>query len=109
MKEPRIINLMEYKAARASRICGEQGRLNALKDLVIKHLCNKPVTQTTLNWINVQERLPESGKEMLAVLVESLNGKKWISHSQFVNGEFIHGKGGFMIVTHWAKLPKDLP
>lgn len=64
---------------------------------------------TTLEWISIEERLPEPSRRWFAVVLEHVGGMKSISGSQCINGLWPHCKDIFSRVTHWAELPKELP
>jgi hypothetical protein len=68
-----------------------------------------PKKTTTLEWVSIEQRLPEPSRRWFAVVLEHVGGMKTISGSQFISGEWAHCRDVFSRVTHWAELPKELP
>ena len=101
----KVVDLVGYRYAK--RVQNDPHTLDALKYLFAKQMQKKT---TVLEWVSVAERLPESGsRKWFVVLIDNLGSYRSIGSSQFVHGEWLQVREGFVSVTHWAEMPEELP
>jgi len=105
-----IIDLTGYRYARKTKK-QDSHIYDALMLYALEKGAQKRLTKktTTLEWVSIEERLPEPSNRWFAVVLEHVGGMKSISGSQFISGEWAHCRDVFSRVTHWAELPKELP
>ena len=108
-----IIDFTGYKYAKKARKQDSHTYdtlMYALGKEAQRRLAKETIKTTNLEWISVSERLPEPGsRRWFAVVLLHVGSQKSISGSQCVNGQWVHICDGFVDVTHWAELPKELP
>jgi hypothetical protein len=102
----KVVDLLGYKYAK-SAMKQDEHTFDALKYLFAKQMQKNT---TVIEWTSVNDRLPESAsRKWFVVLIDNLGSFRTIGSSQFVYGEWLHVREGFVSVTHWAEMPEELP
>jgi hypothetical protein len=104
-----IIDLTGYRYAKKAKK-QDSHTYDALMYTLGKEAQRRLAKRTsTLEWVSIEDRLPEPSNRWFAVVLEHVGGMKTISGSQCVGGDWAHCRDVFSRVTHWAELPEELP
>ena len=107
MSDSKVVDLLGYKYAKANRVREDSHNLDALKYLFAKQSQKKA---TKIEWTSVANRLPSgNSKQWYVVVLDFIGSIRTIGSSQFINGEWLQIREGFVHVTHWAEMPEELP
>jgi hypothetical protein len=77
----------------------------------LAYKCGKPTNTQKIEWVRVEDRLPETWKYMeeWLVIVEDFGGNRFIGSSRYSDkGWWRHDGAGFSKITHWADAPEWL-
>lgn len=77
----------------------------------LAYMCAKPRSTQKIEWVRVEDRLPEAymGMREWLVIVEDIGGNRFIGSSRYSSkGWWRHEDQGFLRITHWVQAPEWL-
>ena len=77
----------------------------------LAYMYAKPRSTQKIEWVRVEDRLPETWKYMeeWLVIVEDFGGNRFVGSSRYSEkGWWRHDGAGFSKITHWADAPEWL-